>query len=195
MVIGPMAALAPAARVPPVETTLVTVLPAGSVTTSRIVTPVRVAVPQLVTEPETWKEPADNWMFCGPQTLATWMQAVLVTTVTQVWEVLEVGPQGPLPVTPKKSLMVPQVVRLMVWTGTATAVWAATVPIGMVIVSTLPFALVIVSVTTTPVRSAVPQLVTEPETVKEPAERSIEAGPQTLLTWTQAVLVTRVTQV
>src|ERR1043166_1680179 len=65
----------------------------------------------------------------------------------------------------------------------------------IVIWSTLPLALVTVSVTTTLVKSAVPQLVTEPETVKEPAARSIDAGPQTLLTWTQAVLVTVVVHV
>src|SRR5215813_6361295 len=101
------------------------------------------------------------------------MHAVFVTTVTQVPEVAEAGPQGPLPVTVKKSLMLPQAVRLIVWVGTGTAVWAGTVPMLMVRWSTLPLALVTVSVTPTPVRSALPQLLTEPETVKEPAARSI----------------------
>ena len=43
-------------------------------------------------------------------------------------------------------------------------------------------------------RAAEPQLVTEPETVNEPVARSITEGPQFLVTWMQAWLVTVVTQ-
>src|SRR5439155_289148 len=65
------------------------------------------------------------------------------------------------------------------------------------IVTTLtpPLAFVTVSVTLTPVRVAVPQLETEPETVYEPVARSIAVGPQTLLTVMQAWLVIMVVHV
>src|ERR1051326_8535309 len=195
MVMGVIGAPAPGASVPPVDTRLVAICPLGSVTTSQMVTLFKGAVPQLVTEPETWKEPAERLMACGPQIFATVMQAALVTTVTQVSELAEAGPQGPLPVTEKKSLILPQLVTLMVCEGMATAAWEARLPSGMVIVSTVPSALVMVSVTTTLLRAAEPQFVTAPDTVKEPAARSIPAGPQTLLTCMQAVLVTNVTQV
>ena len=60
-------------------------------------------------------------MAAGPQTLDTAIQAVLPTKVTQVAEVAEAGPHGPLPVAVKKSLIVPQVVKVMVCGGMATA--------------------------------------------------------------------------
>jgi hypothetical protein len=41
------------------------------------------------------------------------MQAVLPTKVTQVADVADAGPQGPLPVALKKSLIVPQVVKVI----------------------------------------------------------------------------------
>src|SRR5262249_28920720 len=103
-----------------------------SVTTSQMVTLFKAAVPQFATEPETWNEPAANRTVCGPQILATWMQAVLVTTVTQVADVAEAGPQGPGPVAAEKALTGPAGVRLMVCAGIGTAVWAGTVPMFMV---------------------------------------------------------------
>src|SRR5215475_9024261 len=99
-------------------------------------------------------------MTAGPQTLVTWIQARLVTSVTQVCEVLVTEPHGPLPIAVKKSLTVPQVVRLMVCTGTATEVWAVTVPMKFDTTLTEPLALVMVSKTYTLLRSAEPQLVT-----------------------------------
>src|SRR5262249_2993690 len=104
-------------------------------------------------------------MTAGPQFLVTRIQAWLVTTVTQGCEVLVTEPHGPVPIAVKKSLTVPQVVRLIVCTGTATEVWAVTVPMKFDTTLTPPPALVMVSRTYTPVRSAEPQLVTEPETV------------------------------
>jgi hypothetical protein len=163
--------------------------------TSRIITPVKAAVPQLVTEPDTWYDPAERLTVEGPQIFATVMQAALVTKVTHVLEVAEVGPQGPVPVAVKKSLTLPQLVRLIVCGAMGAAVCAARVPIVTEMESTVPLAFVMVSVTTTLLRSVEPQLVTEPETVNEPAARSIAAGPQTLVTPMQAVLPTKVTQV
>jgi hypothetical protein len=183
-----------AARLP-IVMLIVSTVPLAFVIVSVTTTLLMVVEPQLVTEPETVNEPAARSIAAGPQTLVTWMQAVLPTRVTQVPDVAEADPQGPLPVAVKKSLIVPQVVRVIVCGGIGTEEWAATVPMVIGTVLTTPLALVIVSVTTTPVRSAEPQLETEPETVNEPAERSMVAGPQTLVTWIHAAFVTSVTQV
>jgi hypothetical protein len=139
--------------------------PLALVIVSVTTTPVRSAVPQLETEPETVNEPAERSIVAGPQTLLTWIHAVFVTSVTQVPDVLDAGPHGPSPVTVKKSLLGPQLVTVIVWVGTGTAVWAATVPMVIGRENTTPLALVMVSKTTTFVSGSEPQLVTEPETV------------------------------
>src|SRR5437868_6230023 len=167
----------------PIWLVMVNVPKASLVTVSISVTPVSGAVPQLVTSPTTLKDTTERSSVAGPHSFLTVMQAVFVTTVVQGAELAAIGPHGPVPTTLKTSTKGPQLVAAMLVAGTATEVCAGTVPISMLVVITIPLAtLVIVSVTTTPVRVAVPQLVTEPETVYEPVARSTKAGAQFLVT-------------
>ena len=85
--------------------------------------------------------------------------------VLQVWEALEATlPHGPVPVALKKSVFVPHTPRI-VWVGMAAPVWACSVPMGMMILVTVPSPRVMTSVTLTPVRAALPQFDTVPETL------------------------------
>jgi hypothetical protein len=113
--------------------------------------------------------------------------------VTQLDEVAEIEPHGPLPLAVRKSVIVPQLVNTLVITMFVVPC-EARVPMELVIRVTVLFALVIVSMRVTPVSGAVPQLLTVPETVNEPATMSMSAGPQDFVTAIQAVLLTTVTQ-
>src|SRR5882724_3913163 len=95
----------------------------------------------------------------------------------------EAGPHGPVPAAVRKSLMVPQVVSRFVTRPMDTD---CRLPnegmVKTIFVLTTPLALVTISLTLTLVRATEPQFDTTPEMVKEPVARSIEAGPQTLVT-------------
>ena len=107
--------------------------------------------------------PSQFVRLAGPQVFVTVMQGVLVTTVTQLDDVMVTDPHGPRPDAVRKSLIGPQVVRIFV-KKTVVVPCAPSAPIVFVIVLMAPFTLM-VSTTVTPVRIAEPQLLTKPETV------------------------------
>src|SRR5260370_39445332 len=92
----------------------------------------------------------------------------------QVGEVDAAGPHGPLPVALKKSLIGPQVDPVRVMGPSATDPCAGMVALLRIVTTVnAPAPFVTVSVTFTPVRAAVPQLVTDPETVYVPPTRTL----------------------